>query len=302
MLIILLAYSQITLHQKIDSLTSQLSSIQSEVSSTRGYISNELYQLNQSEQMYHFEGFNVLDKTLSLDHETLKISFELTFTKMPVNGDLKLEISSTDERLITYSPYGFEQPYDSDSLYHLKETITLEGSNNRYTGEILLDLNKNYAFAILVDDGKEQSKESIGVIAAQEWFKSPSNISVIMNGLSITAPSGGQFSFDLYVGNHASDDPYQYDYYNKSLFDFNTLERIASDDIKSITYKIYYKESLLDTVEVTDLKWENNAIKITDSVAFVADINKSDQHTFRFEVTLITITGETFESEYIGIY
>lgn len=301
MLIILLAYSQITLHQKLENLESQLLTIQSEVLNTRSTVSNQLYQLNRSEQMYHFEGFNVIDHALDLEKETLTLSFELTFTKMPINGEVKLEISDTDKRLIAFDLHGYEQPNTTDAIYVNKAVISLDGQDNRFKGEMVLDLNKNYNFALLVGDGNEQSKESIGIIAAQEWFKSPSTISVAMRGLSIAAPSSGQFHYDLFIGNQNSRE-YRYDYYHKSLFTFDAIERIPSNAFKAITYRIYYKDVLLDTFEVTDMKWENDAIKITDSVKFVSDINASDSHIFKFVVTLTTLDGETFESEYIAAY
>ena len=203
LLIILLAFSQMTLHQKLEHLSSHLSSIQSEILNTRSLISSELYQLNQSESMYLFESFNVLTHELDLEKETLKLKFDLTFLKLPENGEVKIEISDKSERLYSSEPYGFEQ---SEASYTFKEIIVLEGDNNRYIGEMVLDLNRNYAFSLLVGDGGQQSKESLGTISALEWFKSPNTISVSMNGLSINAPSSGRFSFDLFIGNHFASD------------------------------------------------------------------------------------------------
>lgn len=284
------------LNAKVDGIISDQFMMHSKIMSNESSIKDLQSLIELEAKSFVMNGISVTDSYLMSDENAIKLNFSVDFNKLPSNHTIKIELSSTKDYL-----ENCYDPFNAD--YKDKEWISLSGDNNIYSGELKLQLDRNYQLSVIVNDGVEQTKEYIGYVSAKEWAYRPINVSIMFRELGIQAPNKGYYRYDLNFYNETSSDSYVPMNQFSDFYNFDNIRLFDFSEIKSLRYNVSYKGDIVGDFALDLDTLKKNSFTMPGEVNFTCpiDTNYSDGD-FEFTIFIELTSGKTLEIKPYKMY
>lgn len=306
-LIIVLGFFQYSYFQKVSDVQTSVGQVMNEIRMIRSDISQQIYQLNAEKADYILDGIEFYDGKFTDDKKKYSTQMKITFSKLPADAAYSLEVLEYSKHYpIQNNLYGPSDAYIDENVkqmeYSAIKTVTLTSDQkNVYTADLNLSYEKNYEYTFVIETPTQVFREKLGVIPVLEWMDPIYNAEVYYNELGVRSPDNGYISYNINLY-RALDQSNGNLLISDKILVYPDNERLKSNGISSITYKVIYENALIKEGNLSQSHNTysfNENYEVHDTAKFTADINDDLSDKFIFEFTITDTEGKvtTFEKK-----
>jgi len=299
-----LIYFQINTSQKLVNMENQLSMMSNEIVGIKNLVSQQNYMITEEKADYIFYGITYENEKLNAKLGVLSMKMDLSFTKLPADSKVFLDIQSTKDHYQSTNGdpgMGIDMA-NADVNYDTSQVFAFNADSlNRYSSDMTFDIGQNYKVTLVIETPTDTFREILGVIAALEWSEPAQFPTVEVVNLS-SVSNTANFIYKLSLASLAELNSGFEFYDTKSLYDFNKLYadnnsalEVVNEVVKA-SYKITYLDKVIKEGEMTPYVHPETGVagwKADDKVEFEIDDTADYSSAIKIEFTTIDESGNT---------